>query len=164
MSGPSTGPAQPPALSDVSDRADVERLLRAFYRRAFADELLGPVFAASGMDLEQHLPIMCDFWETVLFRAGLYRRNALAVHKELHERVPLRSEHFDRWLELWTTTVSELFQGAQADLATVQAERIAWSINRRLSGSSGSELHTVTRRDLPLTRSRAAAVTHLEQP
>ena len=28
-------------------------------------------------DLSAHLPVMCDFWETVLLRAGRYRRNAL---------------------------------------------------------------------------------------
>jgi truncated hemoglobin YjbI len=59
------------------DREDVERLVRTFYTRAFDDPLLGPVFLdVAHLDLEAHLPVMCDFWETVLFRAGLYRRNA----------------------------------------------------------------------------------------
>ena len=61
----------------VYAREDVERLVRTFYTRAFDDPLLGPVFLdVAHLDLEAHLPVMCDFWETVLFRPGLYRRNA----------------------------------------------------------------------------------------
>ncbi len=139
--------ADPPARPDLVDRDDVETLVRAFYRRAFADELLGPVFLdVARMDLEAHLPVMCDFWETVLFRAGLYRRNALAVHDGLHAIFPLRAEHFARWLALWTTTVEEHFAGEKAELAKTQATRIAWSISRRLLGASGSEFVTVARR------------------
>jgi hemoglobin len=57
------------------------------------------------MDLDAHLPVMCDFWKTVLFRAGLYRRNTLQVHADLHAATPLRAGHFARWLALWTATV-----------------------------------------------------------
>lgn len=135
-----------PVRPDLADRADVERLVRAFYRSAFADELLGPIFVdVARMDLEAHLPVMCDFWETVLFRAGLYRRNALAVHTHLHALFPLRSEHFARWLALWTATVDELFAGQKAELAKTQAARIAWSISRRLLGASGSEFVSIAR-------------------
>jgi Truncated hemoglobins len=56
-------------------------LVTDFYGRASADELLGPVFVdVARMDLTAHLPVMCDFWETVLFRAGRYRGNALHPH------------------------------------------------------------------------------------
>lgn len=36
------------------------------------------------MDLARHMPIMCDFWETLLLRANLHRRNALAAGLTLH--------------------------------------------------------------------------------
>jgi hemoglobin len=65
-------------LHDLRDRADIGDLVGEFYRRAFADPLIGPIFTdVAKMDLDHHLPIICDFWETVLFNAGLYRRNAL---------------------------------------------------------------------------------------
>ena len=54
---------------------------------------------------------MCDFWETVLFRAGLYRGNALVVHRQLNVRHPLRANHFARWLALWEATVDEMYDG-----------------------------------------------------
>ncbi|GAA1809779.1 group III truncated hemoglobin [Agromyces neolithicus] len=133
---------------DLHDRADVLELVESFYLRAFADPLIGPIFTdVAKMDLEHHLPIMCDFWQTVLFRAGLYRRNALQLHLVLNARHPLGQQHFDRWLSLWVENVDERFAGEKAELAKTQARRIAGSIQRRLSGRSGSEFETLRTRD-----------------
>lgn len=134
------------ALADIALGDDVKRLIEDFYARAFADELIGHIFTdVAHMDLATHLPVMCDFWETVLFRTGTYRRNALHVHLDLHHRAPLTGEHFARWLDLWKATVDDLFAGPKAELAKTQATRIAWSMSRRLLGESGSEFITITR-------------------
>ena len=133
-----TAPAM--ARQDLRDRGDVEALVREFYHRAFADGLLGPVFIdIARMDLPAHLPIMCDFWETVLFRAGTYRRNAFTVHVDLHRHAGLMPAHFARWLALWTQTVDELYAGPAADRAKVQAARIADSIHRRLRSTADAQ-------------------------
>jgi len=130
--------------SDLANRADVALLVESFYRRAFADQLLGHIFTdVAHMDLDHHLPIMCDFWETVLFQAGLYRRNALALHVALNTKFPLEQQHFDRWLALWIENVDSTFAGPKAELAKTQARRIAGSIHRRLQGRSGSEFETL---------------------
>jgi truncated hemoglobin YjbI len=134
-------------ISDLRDRDDIAGLVSEFYRRAFADPLLGHIFTdIARMDLEHHLPIMCDFWETVLFQAGLYHRNALQMHYVLNARHPLEQMHFDRWLELWIGNVDEHFAGEKAELAKLQATRIAGSILRRLEGGSGSEFEALRRR------------------
>jgi truncated hemoglobin YjbI len=133
-------------LSDLTGRADVQVLVESFYLRAFDDPLIGHIFTdVAHMDLAHHLPIMCDFWETVLFQAGLYRRNALALHVALNEKFPLSQAHFDRWLELWIENVDEKFAGEKAELAKTQARRIAGSIHRRVQGRSGSEFETLRR-------------------
>lgn len=130
--------------ADLASRADVEQLVVAFYETAFRDPLIGPIFTeVAHMDLAAHLPIMCDFWETVLFRSGAYRRNALQVHVGLHARHPLTEAHFARWLELWTVTVDGHFAGPVAERAKLQATRIAGSMARRLAGRSGSALETI---------------------
>ena len=135
-------------MTDLRDRDDVYRLVSEFYGHALGDDLLGPIFTdIAHMDLDHHLPIICDFWETVLFRAGLYHRNALAIHVSLNARAPLGPEHFDRWLALWSSTVDERFAGEKAELAKVQAARIAGSIHRRLQGRSGSEFETLGTRE-----------------
>lgn len=130
-----------PAARDLADRKDVETLIQTFYGRAFCDPLLGPVFLdIAHLDLDAHLPVICDFWETVLFRAGTYRRNALQVHAELHEKAPLTIHHFRRWLQLWVATTDDLFAGPKAAAAKTQAGRIAWAFSRRLLGVSDDTL------------------------
>jgi hemoglobin len=132
---------------DLAGRDDIMAVVTEFYRRAFADALLGPIFRdVARIDLAVHLPVMADFWNTVLFRAGTYRRNVLRVHLMLHERVTLTSAHFTRWSELWNHTVDDLFVGLKAEMAKSQAERIAGSMLRRLHQEDASELVTIRRR------------------
>ncbi|WP_199178119.1 group III truncated hemoglobin [Mycobacterium hubeiense] len=128
-------------MTDLSSRADVEKLLRRFYRRAFADDLLAEPFTELRAEgLESHLAVMCDFWETVLFRAGLYHGSALVVHRRLHQRHPLSANHFVRWLQLWNAAVDEMYQGPVAQRAKIQAARIAKAMHRRLREVDASEL------------------------
>lgn len=133
-------------MKDLADRADVEELVVAFYRAAFIDPLLGPVFIdVAKMDLERHLPIMCDFWETVLFRTGSYRRNALQAHLALHALSPLGEEHFERWYVLWSRAVDAHYRGPVADHAKLQAGRIAGAMLRRLTGQPGAAFEDFNR-------------------
>ena len=127
--------------TDLANRADVEVLLRRFYGRVFDDDTLAKPFAELRVKgLDSHLPVMCDFWETVLFSAGLYHGNALLVHRQLDNRHPLCANHFARWLTLWNATLDEMYQGPVAERAKLQAGRIARSIHRRLRGVDASEL------------------------
>lgn len=138
---PSPDPSSPDrrgAVRDITGRDDITALLIAFYTEAFADDLLGPVFLdVAHLDLAEHLPVLADFWETVLFQAGLYRRDALQVHRHLHTQTPLTSAHFRRWLTLWTATVEQRHTGPTAQLAQRQAARIADAMNHRLNGPPG---------------------------
>lgn len=121
--------------ADIAGHDDIAELLRDFYARAFRDELLGPVFVdVARMDLVAHLPVMCDFWQAVLFRSGSYHGNALRPHQRLHEKAHLTPAHFARWLTLWRAAVDGRFSGPKADLAKLSAERIAGSMSRRITG------------------------------
>ena len=52
------------ALADLHNRDDVYTLVSELYRRVFTDDLLGPNFVdIARMDLDHHLPIICDFGE-----------------------------------------------------------------------------------------------------
>ncbi|SON62758.1 hypothetical protein MSIMFI_04287 [Mycobacterium simulans] len=129
-------------MGDLTDRADVEALLRRFYNRALVDDVLVEPFApVREIGLDAHIPTMCDFWETVLFRAGRYpgnqRRNALTAHRAVHQRTPLTDRHFARWLTIWHSTVDEMYRGPVAERAKVQAIRIAGALERRLTGRAG---------------------------
>jgi hemoglobin len=138
---PRTDDGSSAELRDIAGREDIAALLTDFYGRAFDDDLLGPVFVdVARMSLAEHLPVMCDFWQTVLFRSGQYRANALAPHLRLHRKAHLSPAHFDRWLTLWHTTVDERHAGARADLAKLQASRIAGAMSRRITGPPGQRV------------------------
>lgn len=121
--------------TDITSRADVERLTRAFYEKALADTMIGYLFTdVAQLDLEAHLPDIADFWETILLGGDAYRGGAFAVHADLHAKSPLRGGHFDRWVALWTQTVDELFAGETAEEAKRHARRVASAFHRRLQG------------------------------
>jgi hemoglobin len=53
---------------DITDRGDVACLVNVFYDRVRADDMLGPIFDdIAHVDWPTHLPLMYDFWESVLF-------------------------------------------------------------------------------------------------
>lgn len=124
--------------NDIETRADIDRLMIAFYRKAFADPVIGYLFTdIARLDLEKHLPVIGDFWETLLLGTKIYQqhgRNPLMIHAELHEKSPLDARHFRRWLEIFRETVNENFSGERADFALMRAEAIA---NRFLNFVSG---------------------------
>lgn len=129
------------ADADLVSRADIEALLRRFYGRVMIDDVLAEPFAElRSKGLESHIPVMADFWETVLFRAGLYRGSALHAHRHVNQRTPLGGSHFVRWLTVWNGTVDEMFRGPIAERAKIQGARIAWAMHRRLTGADSPEL------------------------
>jgi hemoglobin len=115
-------------MNDIESRTDIDLLMRVFYQRALEDDVIGHIFDIAGLDLEKHLPVIGDFWETLLFTTGSYAkhgRNPLAIHKELDLRVPLKREHFERWLQIFRKSVDEEFEGVRADFIKSRAEAIA---------------------------------------
>lgn len=123
-------------MPDLRTRAELDDLLRAFYVRAFADPLLGPVFVdVARMDLDAHLPVIGAFWEKVLFNTGSYEGQPMHVHRTLHQQEPLTGAHFEGWLAIWTQTLDERHAGPTTERAKRHAGRIAVAMHRHLHGS-----------------------------
>jgi hemoglobin len=121
---------------DIETRADCERLVRAFYGRAFEDPIIGFLFTdVAKLDLEAHVPRITSFWETILLGARSYGGGAFRPHAALHTKAPLRRAHFDQWVNVWSSTVDELFAGERAELAKAHAVRVARAFHQRLSAS-----------------------------
>lgn len=104
---------------DISNHDDVKVLVDQFYAKVNMDSLLAPVFAH--VDWPHHLPIMYNFWSSVLLGDRSYSGNPLAKHLNLK----IGKEHFTRWLELFTRTVDEHFSGFNAKEAKNRAQTIA---------------------------------------
>ena len=127
-------------LRDIESRADCERLVRAFYGKAMEDELIGWLFTdVAHLDLEEHVPVITSFWETVLLGDRSYYGGAFGVHAKLHEKAELKQAHFERWLVLWCRTVDELFDGERAAMAKVHALRVANAFHSRLANYPGPD-------------------------
>ena len=114
---------------DIQTRADIDDLMSRFYARAMTDAVIGYIFTdAAKLDLENHLPIIGDFWETLILGANSYQkrgRNPMQIHALLNLKAPLRAEHFRRWLEIFREMVDESFTGGRAEFAKTRAEAIA---------------------------------------
>jgi hemoglobin len=118
---------------DIESRADCERLVRTFYGRALQDPIIGFIFVdVAKLDLEAHVPRITSFWETILLGGQSYGGGAFRPHAELHAKVALRAAHFEQWLNLWSSTVDELFAGDRADLAKAHAVRVGRAFHHRL--------------------------------
>lgn len=119
---PTPAPAGP--APHLPDEAGITRLVHAFYARARADWLLGPVFEAAVHDWDEHLETLVRFWSSVLLRAGSYRGNPMAAHRPLG----LDDQHFARWLALWDRTARDVLPPGQARHVFETAERIGRSL------------------------------------
>jgi hemoglobin len=125
---------------DITTRADVERLVRAFYAKAMSDAIIGWLFTdVARLDLEAHVPQIASFWETVLLGVKSYTGTPFEPHARLHAKARLQAGHFGRWLALWSQTVDELFAGQTAELAKAHALRVAQAFHRRLASHAPPE-------------------------
>jgi hemoglobin len=104
---------------DILKRDDIKILVDRFYDKVKDDSLLGPVF--NHVDWPHHLPIMYDFWSSMLLGDQTYRGNPLQKHMHL----AIDKNHFDQWLLLFNQTVDENFQGEKAEEVKMRAQSIA---------------------------------------
>ena len=134
-------------MKEIETRADIDELMQAFYARALADGVIGYIFTdVARLDLEHHLPIIGDFWESLLFGTPAYSkhgRNPLLVHRELHEKSELTAEHFQRWLEMFVATIDEMFSGERAGYLKQRAAAIAVRMKAFLDVEEGPAVKPV---------------------
>jgi len=120
-------------MRDIQSRNDLEYIIQQFYKKALNDPIIGFIFTdIAQINLEEHLPIIADFWEMSLFHKGSYKRNTLQKHLNLHEKYPLQSIHFQTWVRLFQETVAQSFQGEMAERAKQRAQSIAQIIQMKI--------------------------------
>ena len=111
---------------DISERADIELLIEKFYHKLLNDPSIGYIFTdVAKIDLEHHLPILADFWESLLLSKNEYSNNTMKIHMDLNAKTPLTKEHFILWLKYFNDTLDELFEGDKTTLARQRATSIA---------------------------------------
>lgn len=115
-----------PPKRDIENRTDIENFINSFYKKAILDDTVGIIFTKIfPINWESHIPLIVDFWETILLDNPEYKKNAMSVHFDINKVFPLQEKHFDAWLYLFNQTVEEMFEGPIATLAIKRAEGIA---------------------------------------
>lgn len=113
-------------MSDLQNRADIEKLLWAFYTRMLADPSINYIFTdVAKINLEEHMPSLTDFWEQTLFYTGGYRKNVMQIHLDLNAEEPLTQEYFTTWLRHFNETADSLFSGENTEKAKTRALSVA---------------------------------------
>ena len=113
-------------MTDIENRTDIEFLVNTFYKKVIKDDVIGFFFTEVViLNWEKHIPIMYDFWETMLLGNMVYKGNPMLTHIELSKKSTLKPEHFEGWLLLWKKTIDANFNGRIAILAFQKASQIA---------------------------------------
>ena len=111
---------------DITSRQDIETFVVEFYERVKRDPDIGHIFTkVIAMDWEHHIPLITDFWETILLDNPVYRKKAMEKHFDVNRIYPLKENHFVAWLNLFNATVDHFFAGPVAELAKKRARSIA---------------------------------------
>lgn len=116
-------------MHDIRDDEDIRTMVHAFYDKVQNDDRLGPIFNDfARVNWDTHLPKMVDFWSNLLFQTGRYKGRPFRQHLPL----PVEKMDFQRWYNLFETTVDERFEGEKADYAKEMAGKIASSFSIRM--------------------------------
>jgi len=106
---------------DISQPADIQLLVDAFYRKLKSQPYLLALFEnLSNRDWNQHLFQMKNFWHSVLLKSA-----ALTGHPQiLHALLPAHQAQVREWVHLFHETVEEHFKGPTASATKGLAEQL----------------------------------------
>lgn len=113
-------------MTDITNRKDLETLMVSFYGKALLDDTIGFFFTEIvPLDMDKHIPVITNFWESVIFEKASYYGNVFGVHEHIHGMHKFEDQHFIHWTTLFKATVDELFAGENAEKIKQRAESIA---------------------------------------
>ena len=111
---------------DISNNRDIEILVNSFYQKVRVNPVIGHIFTdVAQVNWELHLPKMYAFWSGILFGEHHYSGNPMLKHIELSKLTAMTEVEFSEWLELFTQTTDELFEGTKSEEVKVRAANIA---------------------------------------
>ena len=113
--------------------AAIERMVRTFYERSFADPVLGPIFREAIHDFEPHVARVVDFWCDMIHSTKRYKGNVYAAHMKLDFEV----EAFDRWIATLESAANDSLVLQDAAKAVRIANHMAGSFKTGLFPFTG---------------------------
>lgn len=110
-------------------------MVRLFYERGLADDVLGPIFSEAIHDWDAHMAVVADFWSGVVHGTERYRGNAFAPHTKLR----FEPEAFDRWIAAFESAATDALLPQDAEKAIRIARHMAQSFKLGLFPFAGAD-------------------------
>ncbi len=107
----------------------IKNLVVHFYQKIQRDEVLGPIFSdIAKVDWDHHIPLICQFWNSIMLKTNEYHGNAYRKHVILGTKIKLTEAHFDRWLAIFYEEAFKYLPVQAAQLIKDKANMIASSL------------------------------------
>lgn len=114
---------------DIQNIEDIQLMVNTFYERIRENDLLSPIFKDRIENRwPEHLEKMYRFWQTILLEEHTYHGAPFPPHATM----PIEERHFVVWVENWTGTVNEFFEGPIAEEAKRRGALMAAIFNSKL--------------------------------
>lgn len=118
---------------DLTSPGAIGELVTSFYREIVFDDLLEPVFSeVAEVDWVRHIPVLVDYWVSILLGTRAGNGSIMGVHRHLHGLAPIEREHCDRWFSLWVGCVDERWAGPNAERAKAHAAALMAGMAKHL--------------------------------
>jgi hemoglobin len=113
-------------MRDIESREDIDVIMRSFYDKLLADSSISYIFTdIAKVNLEEHFPILVDFWHSMLFGSQSYKANAMKPHIDLAKKSKFTKAHFQTWLQYLYISIDEHNEGRLAHTMKARAQNIA---------------------------------------
>jgi hemoglobin len=119
----------------AEQEAAIDRMVRLFYERGLADDVLGPIFRAAIHDWDAHIPIVASFWSSMIHGTQRYQGNTFGVHMNLK----FEPEAFEHWIVAFESAANEALEPDDAAKATRIARHMAQSFKVGLFPFTGAD-------------------------
>ena len=121
---------------DLGDREEIAEFVTRFYREIAQDDRFHLYFETlAHVDWHAHTLDLTDFWAGLLLGEPTTQADdVIEAHRWLHDAEPFDAALFDRWLEIFDTTLDEGWTGPITEIARRRGYGIAWAMAKRLTG------------------------------
>ena len=113
-------------MRDIENKEDLLLLVTDFYDKLLSDPAISYIFTdVVKITLDEHLPILVNFWSQSILGTGGYTNNLTQIHLDIDIKSHLTKELFEIWLYHFETAIDEDFSGLNCERMKNQAHNLS---------------------------------------
>ena len=126
---------------DLDTHDEIAEFVTRFYREIAQDERFHHWFETiAHVDWHAHTAALTEFWVGLLLgEPHDPADDVIEAHRWLHDADPFDGALFERWLEIFDTTLDEGWTGPMTEAARRRGHGIAWAMAKRLTGNASRQ-------------------------